>query len=235
MPVQRAFVLHAAAKGAAPGGGAQRPRGRPARPALGPPPAGRASKSGVASAKKEAQSGAVLASEPRAAPQEASEVPAGELDLSLVRPPGGSRFKLRVEPHTRTLGDFLLNLLRQRVRKARKLQKSVVRVALFSQQAVALYRDAPTWRACLLRRFLGVKHHGKSATWTWELRAASEPPSPGADYAHSPSQAQPETRDAATDDDAVRELRLVLRRLRNTLTCVWRRPFVPSPESRDGG
>jgi hypothetical protein len=82
----------------------------------------------VAAAKKEAQSGAVLASEPRAASQEAiTEAPAGEL---VVRPPGGSRFKLRVEPHTRTLGDFLLNLLRQRVRKARKLQKSVVRVAL---------------------------------------------------------------------------------------------------------
>jgi len=44
--------------------------------------------------------------------------------MSPALPLGGSRFKLRVEPQKRTLGDFLLQLLRQRVKKARRLQKT---------------------------------------------------------------------------------------------------------------
>ena len=47
-----------------------------------------------------------------------------ELGMSPALPLGGSRFKLRVEPQKRTLGDFLLQLLRQRVKKARRLQKT---------------------------------------------------------------------------------------------------------------
>ena len=186
MAVHRAWVPRAAAKAGAASGGAQRPR---ARPALAPPPASRgAPKSGVASAKKEAQSGAVLASEPRAAPQEAAqEAPAAGGELTLVRPLGGSRFKLRVEPHTRTLGDFLLNLLRQRVKKARKLQKSAVRGErvgdaagpFLAAVALAAHRAAPTCRSSQLRALLCVKHRPTAAAGPWEQAAWAEPLSPG--------------------------------------------------------